>query len=235
MSFKFTNKSVPQPSHDQLPHIIQAASTLIDSVSERHWKIVSTTTTLPDVKTTTYRRAIDSETWFARKSEVPDSVLKFEYFRNGLLKNHSPNEKEYIHAITSAIQISSDSGTSSDTAGSSRLEVWSMKYHLPWPTTDREFVESIITHDVSETEFLVISIATVHPVQKDYVRATYTSIERVRKVKGPRDVDVNQWSMCTTSSPGGNIPAWIANRETPKAIAKDVPSFITWAQNHQSR
>lgn len=222
MSYRFTRNAVPVPDVSEREAIIASATTLISQIPGwskckrvKHDKVPLTTTVS--------RTKIHDETWFARSTLIPESTLPFSAFREGLFRNHSKNESEYIHAL--------DSATLVERRGEG-VEVWRLRYKFAFPTGNRDFLVSLIAADQegSQPAFLIIQINTESdkcPSSKEFIRATYTSIERVRQL----DDGQVEWSMCTTTSPRGLVPLFIAEKVMPSQIAADVPSFIQWAQN----
>lgn len=67
-----------------------------------------------------------------------------------------------------------------------------MSYHLPFPTTNREFVILIATKDVTTAggprKFQVVTVPTEHPDapegRKGFVRGRYSSVEEVEELEG---------------------------------------------------
>lgn len=237
MVYQFTRVAVSVPDASEVPEIVESARAIVSQIpSWSKCKKTTTTTTSKDrtkgdeICTTVYRTTLNDEVWFARHTLVPDTTLPYSAFREGLLLNHSKNEAEYIHTLHSATLLHSDSDSSeSRHGGASGIEVWHLLYKFTFPTGNRDFVVSVIARDVSETEFLVVSVNTKTPdcpIQKDFIRATYTSIERVRR----REDGTSEWSMCTTTSPEGLVPSFIVNQVMPGQIVADVPAFLKWAQ-----
>ena len=98
-------------------------------------------------------------------------------------QNHSTNEAEYIESCTEAKLLGSPA--------SGELASYRMSYHLPPPTTDREFAILILTKDVSPPEgprkMQVVTVPTEHPdapQRKGFVRGKYASVEEVEELEG---------------------------------------------------
>jgi hypothetical protein len=99
------------------------------------------------------------------------------------LQNHSPNEAEYIESCTEAKLLA--------TIADGKLAQYRMSYHLPPPTTDREFIILILTKDVTPPEgprkMQVVTVPTEHPdaqPRKGFVRGKYASVEEVEELEG---------------------------------------------------
>ncbi|WVQ79236.1 hypothetical protein IAT38_001332 [Cryptococcus sp. DSM 104549] len=160
-------------------------------------------------------------------STTPEGI--YERFRRGLLEYHSENEREYIEACreTECLHVYKKHVA----------EVWRLTYKTPPPTNPRTFVvlllsRELITEPRGEREFMNISLPFVHPdcpekkgAEKGRVRGKYVSVERVREIKGGKEVE---WRMATSSDAGGNIPRFVTNQSLPGSISEDVPSFLSW-------
>lgn len=103
-------------------------------------------------------------------------------------QNHSKNEAEYIKECTEARLVQS--------IAPGEFEVYQMSYHLPAPTTNRDFVILILTVDISEDagpkKFMVVTVPCEHPdapPREGFVRGRYCSVEHVEEVEG----DVVEW------------------------------------------
>lgn len=68
-----------------------------------------------------------------------------------------------------------------------------MSYHLPPPTSNREFAILILTKDVTPPgggcrKFQVVTVPTEHPDapvgRKGYVRGRYASVEEIEELEG---------------------------------------------------
>lgn len=139
--------------------------------------------------------------------------------------DHSLHEKEYVESCAESklIQVI-EPGV---------LEIWQTRYHLPFPTTNRDFVFLLLTVEIPEPfessekrAFQVISIPVDHPealVEKGWVRGKYVAVEQVVE-----DADAVIWRMATASDAGGSIPRFITELAMPGKIAEDVPSFVGW-------
>lgn len=79
------------------------------------------------------------------------------------------------------------------------FEVWRMQYKMPFPITNREFTEVLLTRDqppdptTGNKSFLVVSVPVLDtgPAMKDHVRARYISVEYIEEVgegTGPRRI-----------------------------------------------
>ena len=87
---------------------------------------------------------------------------------------------------------------------------------------------------------------------KNTIFASYASVERLVSLSPPirnagnmdmirtqsRSRRKIEWTLATTSDPGGSVPQWVQRSWTlggvPKAVVKDVGLFIGWvAQNRQ--
>ncbi|KAJ2905129.1 hypothetical protein MKZ38_006375 [Zalerion maritima] len=131
------------------------------------------------------------------------------------------------------------------------MKVLESRHHIPAPLGDRCFVglqvvvQGLIpeagnysgypTGEEQESkEFVVMHISlrdfTTHDKaelakSKGVVKASFTSVERVRKMEGMGDIE---WIMALSSDAKGVLPAWVQAKAVPGQIAKDVPLFLGW-------
>ncbi|GJN87335.1 hypothetical protein Rhopal_000284-T1 [Rhodotorula paludigena] len=165
--------------------------------------------------------------WHARRSTHRSDKVSYDHFRQGLLVDHTPNEREYVESCTQVEQLEI-------------LREGEFEDVNPFPAAKRDFVFSILTVDNPTRpssadpsrplrSFIVISIPMTHPKapeKEDYVRGRYVSVEEVREEEGGRIV----WTMAVSSDAGGRIPRFISERVMPQKISEDVPSFLKWVQ-----
>ncbi|KAH8926681.1 hypothetical protein BT69DRAFT_1331081 [Atractiella rhizophila] len=171
--------------------------------------------------------------WHLRHSTHKE--FSYEQFRDALLIRHSQQEVEYIHSLSKAEMLG--------TIESGRVEIWQLFYSLPFPTTNRDFVELLITEELTEDDrktlggnveraFAIFSLPVDDPKfphAKKYVRGKYVSAEVVAEVKDPETGSKYlEWRMATSSTPGGSIPTSIVESTLPKTIAQDVVMFLNW-------
>lgn len=84
---------------------------------------------------------------------------------------------------------------------------------------------------------MVVSIPTTHPdapPRDGLVRGQYESIELIREIplsSDHNDSETNpvEWIMITRSDPGGGIPRFMVERNTPSSIVQDAGKFLQWA------
>ncbi|SCV71273.1 BQ2448_2861 [Microbotryum intermedium] len=160
----------------------------------------------------------DGRRWFARISTHPGA--NYDEWRNGLLLNHSENEPRYIESCTKAERLHS--------IVPEKLEVCSTEYHLPFPTSNRDFTFAILTSEQASGEnpsrsFTIISIPFDAPTRPGFVRSKYVAVEHVVQTQ-----DGVRWFMATASDAAGLVPKFISEMAMPSKIAEDVTSFETW-------
>ena len=200
--------------------------------------------------------------WHSRSSlHFPkDTGLPFEVFEDGLLKDHTPNEQAYIHAMEHAECL--------EELVPGLAAIWHMRYQTPWGTANRDFVELVLTlpllphelpyshfHELAMLEaldsgawpstpdvpraeppalrsFMVVSVPIEHAPTPGYVRAYYAAVEGVREdLLGTRLGEVGvQWLMSTQTDAQGWIPQRVQEWAMPSQIAVDVPSFLAWVR-----
>ncbi|PWN49870.1 hypothetical protein IE53DRAFT_316870 [Violaceomyces palustris] len=116
--------------------------------------------------------------WHMRSSHHPKAAtgLGYDEFRDGLLLNHSLQESKYIHDIKETKKI--------DWIKEGVAEIWLNAYKLPIVTSDRDFLEMIITVDLPDH---------AQPFSEDHERETVSafeaSIEPVSEEQGREGAD----------------------------------------------
>ncbi|WFD23512.1 hypothetical protein MEQU1_002203 [Malassezia equina] len=200
--------------------------------------------------------------WHSRSTLLfpKDTNLPFEVFEEGLLKDHTLKEKEYIGPLKHVECL--------EELVPGIAAVWHMQYQTPWGTANRDFVELVVTipllphelpysffHELAMLEaidhgtwpttievppanapdlrsFMVISVPVEHAPTPGYVRAYYAAVEGAREdLLGKRLGEVGvQWLMSTQTDARGWIPQWVQEWAMPSQIAADVPSFLAWAR-----
>ncbi|GAA5905266.1 SRPBCC family protein [Sporobolomyces salmoneus] len=216
--------------------IFDSATTLLDSVRQAETGSTSIfqkgkSFNTSDCPTQTYSSSstvpgsgnTDGFKWHVRVSTHTD--VNYEQFKQGLLENHSVNERDYIEDCQTADKI--------QVINHGEMEVWRMLYHQPFPASNRSFSFVIFTSEVpsssSERSFIVVSIPVAHPdapPEKGYVRGRYVSVEQCRQT----DQGV-VWTMAVASDAGGMVPKMISEKAMPSKISEDVPSFLKWIKS----
>ncbi|KAF2275477.1 uncharacterized protein EI97DRAFT_379431 [Westerdykella ornata] len=139
-----------------------------------------------------------------------------------------------------------------DVPGVGKLEVYQLSAQFPGPTAPREFVTLLLTSDnalsdaskVGDTiprHYMIVSIPVTHPEiqpREGFLLGQYESVELVREIPLPptdgaekADPETNpvEWIMITRSDPGGSIPRFMVERNTPPSIVQDAGKFLEWA------
>lgn len=191
------------------------------------------------IHTRTYTGDLNHDFWAGRVTEFDtDRYWKYfdEYIVGSLLDNsnsHTHYEKEYIHQLYDFKLYDHDLGlVPSDYTGVTYLA--KLYYTFGFPLKNRMFSELVHVLRANDgSHAFVISLA-VDPLllekeSASFVAARYTSVEKVEK-KGEK----MKWTMATCSDPGGLIPTFVTKASIKGAIAKDVPSFLTWANQKKS-
>lgn len=191
--------------------------------------------------------------WSARSTTFgstfnEDQILNFKrYFEKYLLGSfdlesllsHTHYEKEYIHSIEDIkVEPVSFQNEFKLPEGFEFFAYTTQAiYKLQFPLKRRNFFELVLIYKSSDL-FYVISLPIEPKLfkQPNYsdsyaILAKYVSIE---KVEYGSDSKI-QWTMCTCSSPGGNIPDFLANMSISKVISEDVPSFLDWAAKQEGK
>ncbi|CAH2350011.1 hypothetical protein CLIB1423_01S00408 [[Candida] railenensis] len=189
--------------------------------------------------------------WSARNTNLgktfsADQLQNFKsYFDKYLIgsfdlesaSTHTHYEKEYIHEIESIRVEPVSLGTEYIVPKGFECFAYTIQaiYKLQFPLKRRNFFELVLVYK-SDTVSYVVSIPIQPKLFKEpnysdsyAILAKYTSIE---KVEYNSDSSI-KWTMCTCSSPGGNIPDFVANLSMNKVISRDVPSFLDWAASQE--
>ena len=191
----------------------------------------------------TFHKALYGEHWGARLSSLGNlsAKEKRKYF-DGLMKylvgsigdiskSHTEYEKNYIHELVDYDIMPADLPQKSSTMSASGGYLVQLHYHFQFPLKKRVFYEMIyICKNEAQGSAYIISLP-VDPIcfpEKGAIGnvvGRYTSIEKIRFDENENKLT---WIMCTCSSAGGLIPQWLTNFSLNHAIAKDVPSILSW-------
>ncbi|KAF2020571.1 hypothetical protein BU24DRAFT_361071 [Aaosphaeria arxii CBS 175.79] len=119
-------------------------------------------------------------------------------------------------------------------------------------TSENALSEASKVAGIVPRHFMVVSIPVTHPEappRQGLVRGFYESIEMIREIPlcksaASESNDINrqdsvagddpetnpvEWIMVTRSDPGGGIPRFMVERNTPSSIVQDAGKFLTWA------
>ncbi|EPQ30857.1 uncharacterized protein PFL1_01754 [Pseudozyma flocculosa PF-1] len=197
--------------------------------------------------------------WHLRDSihNEADTGLTFDDFRGGLLVDHQPKEREYIHDVIDVKLVQS--------IKEKQAEVWRNSYQMPALVGNRDFLQlqlmlDLPRHaepfseqhqqlavdrlldpaalaasqaadagDAGARSFIVIQLPVEHPDEPE------RKGEFVRGAYGSVEVvwEVEggvEWLMMVQSDAGGKIPLVLQEMSMNGKIAEDVPSFVGWAQ-----
>ncbi|KAF8519474.1 hypothetical protein BU17DRAFT_65883 [Hysterangium stoloniferum] len=174
--------------------------------------------------------------WHARYSEHTE--FTFDQFWEGLGRNKATNEqqrvspKSFIPEVDKVTLVKTISPTQS---------IWTMHYKFPPPISPRVFTVLQVTHLTGgengiPREGCIISVpvdlsedAELKAKEEKGARGRYTSVEQLKE----DDSGVVKWTMATSSTPGGNIPRFIAEISIPGQIYKDVMHFLEWMRKKE--
>jgi len=166
----------------------------------------------------------DVAAWHSRISEHTSEDATFDEFWSKLGNDKAVNEKEYISNIKKVTQVKSISPSQS---------IWTLYYTFPPPVSPRVFTVLQTTHldQTSPRTGIIVSIPVdltgdteLAKLEEKGVRGRYVSVERLQEVEGGKVL----WQMATSSTPGGNIPRFVAEGSMAGQISADVPHFIKW-------
>ena len=121
--------------------------------------------------------------WASRTSYHADPYT-YEQFRDGLLKDHAPNEKAFIPMLAHVERL--------HTIRDGELEIWNNRYNMcvralrdaltyrSFPNSNRDFVELILCRETcterGRRSFICISTPMQEPKLKVHVRGLYVSV-----------------------------------------------------------
>jgi len=207
--------------------IIKLGNELIESTSS--WK-QGKSFQKNTVKTSSHPKGPkDGAPWHCRVSEHAAEDATFDEFWSKLGQNKAENEIQYIPEIKKVKLIKQLSPTSS---------VWSLYYNFPPPVSPRVFTVAQITHleETSPRTGLIVSIpvdlsddAELAKLEEKGVKGRYVSVERLKEL----DNGKVEWRMATSSTPGGNIPKFIAESSMGSTISRDVTHFLHWLHSNR--
>ncbi|KAF8586551.1 hypothetical protein K439DRAFT_1408716 [Ramaria rubella] len=172
----------------------------------------------------------DGAAWHLRYSEHKEG--SFDEFWEGLGRNKAVKEKEFIPELNKVTLLKTISPTEM---------IWTLYYKFPPPISPRVFTALQVTHleggdDGKPREGWIVSLpvdvsedADMKSKEEKGVRGKYVSVERIKEGKE----GIVEWAMATSSTPGGNIPQFIAETSMPGQIYKDVPHFLEWLKKNR--
>ncbi|KAF8236250.1 hypothetical protein L208DRAFT_1252630 [Tricholoma matsutake] len=180
-------------------------------------------------KVKTFRRGKlpeDGAPWHCRVSEHTAQDASFDQLWEKLGTVKEAHEKEFIHNIRSATKVKDLSPTAA---------IWTMCYTFTPPVSPRVFTVLKVSHldETTPRTGIVVSIPVDLSVpesedllkfEESGVKGRYVSIERFVELEGGK----TEWRMATSSTPGGNIPAFLSEGMMDDRIAQDVPLFLKW-------
>jgi hypothetical protein len=124
-------------------------------------------------------------------------------------------------------------------------------------TSENALTDASKVDNAIPRHYMVVSIPVTHPnapVRTGFVRGQYESVEMIREIpllpaksastsdptgqSADESIDANrdnaeanpvEWLMVTRSDPGGGIPRFMVERNTPSSIVQDAGKFLDWA------
>ncbi|KAI0707618.1 hypothetical protein C8Q76DRAFT_628199 [Earliella scabrosa] len=171
----------------------------------------------------------DGAGWYARVSEHTKEDATFEEFWSKLGVDKAENEMQFIPDIKKVKLIKRISPTQS---------VWTLYYHFPPPVSPRVFtvVQTTWLSETSPKTGIVVSLPVDVTDNEEYakleekgVKGRYVAVERLQEL----DNGKVEWRMATSSTPGGNIPQFVAESSMASTISGDVAHFLAWL--HKTR
>lgn len=189
----------------------------------------------PELHVQTFHTYRGSEYWLCRQSrhQIDEPLYeKMVYYLNGSERGNggwtmperarrSRLEKEYIEVLSACDVIK--------TTPSGWVLV-NLEYDLGRPLAIRDFNQWVYaipprTSAQGAEVCMVVSLNAKVPMKqaslhKKHTPAYYVSVERLTYDRGLRQLE---WTMCTSSDAGGNVPKWVQNATIAKTVARDVP------------
>ncbi|KAJ9095240.1 hypothetical protein QFC21_005606 [Naganishia friedmannii] len=237
-----TPKDVPDPQTPAFASLVDRyfaqGQAVIDSLPTWHKKSTYHANTVQAYALSKEKRpslGLDSaEHWVARTSThrlqgSANTSAVYDYFRNGLLVDHSEQERQYIESCMESerLQVFRE-------AEAEGLHCRISKGRPP--TSPRTFVFLLLTRELESTTgsriFMNISVPFDHPLclskqvnEKNRVRGRYISVECVREIEVGDKVE---WLMATSSDAGGSIPQFLTDWSLAGKVTEDVPSFVEY-------
>ncbi|EIN07161.1 hypothetical protein PUNSTDRAFT_104692 [Punctularia strigosozonata HHB-11173 SS5] len=170
------------------------------------------------------KEAGDGAPWHGRISEHTREDATFDEFWSKLGVDKAENEKNYIADIKKVAKVKEISPN---------MIVWTLYYTFPPPVSPRVFTVVQITHleSTSPRSGWIISLPVdlssepeLAKLEEKGVKGRYVSVERILELPDGKV----EWRMATSSTPGGSIPTFVAERSMPGKISDDVPHFLKW-------
>ncbi|EPS93319.1 hypothetical protein FOMPIDRAFT_1136399 [Fomitopsis schrenkii] len=166
----------------------------------------------------------DGAPWHSRVSEHAPEDATFDEFWSKLGEDKANNEMQYVPEIKKVTLVDEISQTQS---------IWTLYYTFPPPVSPRVFTVLQTKHLVGESpkKGIIVSIpvdlsedAELAKLEEKGVKGRYVSVELLQEL----DNGKVEWRMATSSTPGGNIPSFVAESTMASTIAKDVTHFLHW-------
>ncbi|KAM6500289.1 Protein of unknown function (DUF3074) domain containing protein [Amanita muscaria] len=190
----------------------------------------------------------DVAPWCGRISEHTSNEATFDQFWDKLGRNKPINEQQsvqceqrlhlQVNEFEPSRYIPDIRKVAKVKALSETAEIWTLYYKFPPPVSPRVFTVVQVTYLNTQAprSGLIVSIpvdlsgdSVLAKLEEKGVRGRYVSVECLTELEDGK----TEWKMATSSTPGGSIPAFIAESSVPGAIASDVPHFLKWFHSLQ--
>lgn len=205
-----------------------------------------------------------SEAWAVRRSVHTDAAqtgtASWDEFARCFRDEHAAAEEAFMPAVvaTHAARVWDCSGVAAEVEvggvrwGRFTLRLEEMRHQVGRPLLkDRTFpvlqmtASATVDEDDASTspEFVVVSIpvpdfgktdASKLASEKGAQVAVYVSVERIRKLPGGDNSDI-EWLMATAGNAGGALPRWVQKMTMPGIVWKDVPLFLAWIAKERAK
>jgi len=224
MSYKFTITPLRPADIPSEESILALANELIEST--KTWKKGKSFAKNTVQTFSRPKGPDDGANWHCRLSEHTSDDATFDEFWSYLGENKAQNEIKFIDQIKKVAEVKQISSTQS---------IWSMYYTFPPPVSPRVFTVLQVTYvsQSSPKTGIIVSIPIdlsgpgdeeLAKLEEKGTKGRYVSVERLLELENGKV----EWRMATSSSPGGNIPQFVAESSMPGQISADVPHFLKW-------
>ncbi|KAL6305309.1 hypothetical protein BKA93DRAFT_222665 [Sparassis latifolia] len=202
--------------------IIVLGQALLDSTTS--WKLGKTYQKGTVRTCSRHKGPGDGASWHCRTSEHTAEDATFDEFWSKLGVNKAENEMQFIPDIKKVALVKQISSTQA---------IWTLYYTFAPPVSPRVFTVLQTTHliETSPKTGIVVSIPVdlsddkdLSKIEEKGVKGRYVSVERLKELGNGKV----EWKMATSSTPGGNIPSFVAESTMDSTISHDVTHFLHW-------
>jgi len=222
MTFQLTITPLKPTEIPQEDQILEEARKILTSTSS--WKQGKTYGKYKVVTSSRAKVEGDGAPWHCRSSTHAKEDGTFDEMWDKLANDKAHNEMQYIPEIQKTTHIQKISE-------SARIET--LYYKFPPPISPRVFTVLQLEHLSTSTPRtgIIVSIpidlssdADLLKLEEKGVKGRYVAVEQLVELEDGRV----EWTMATSSTPGGRIPSFVTEASLPGQIASDVSRFFDW-------